>query len=233
MTAQPDCVKPALDADMRWLFENAGDWPEDVRLYGGTAVALYFGHRASRDLDFVHVSWGVTEQFVRAEMGVFGVGAIEGGPGMQGHLDLACPGPTRVVRINYMETDPSLILPPVHDPVTGPGGVAVAHIEDLLACKLRALAHRDAGSDYQDVAEAIRQAPEAVFGAIRILDGAKDDIYHLLRVMAAPGPSALSVCPEADLKLVSDFAVGYLLHDPIARPTEPLPTDSLAEAGPA
>ena len=169
-----------LDGDMRSLFEQITDWPADVRLYGGTAMALYFGHRSSRDLDFVHVDWGVTEEFVRSRMGVFGIGAIEGGPGMQGHLDLACPGPTRIVRINYMETDPSLILPPVHDPVIGPGGMAIAHIEDLLAGKLRALAHRDAGSDYQDVAEAIRQAPEAVFGAIGILDCAKDDIFDIL-----------------------------------------------------
>lgn len=225
MNLLPERLDAALDADMRWLWEQAPEWPADVRLYGGTACALYFGHRSSMDFDFVHVDWGVTEEFVRARMGVFGQGRLEGGPG---RIDLACSGPNRIVRVNYMETDPSLVLAPKHPPVTAANGMLIAHPNDLMAAKLRALANRDLACDYQDAAAAVRAAPEAVLAGIAILEEAQDDVYRLLRLMSAPGPDAEAECPQADLDAVDRFAVEFLLAH--ARRAQPAAQPAL-EAG--
>ena len=186
------------------LWAKAGPLPSDVRLYGGTALALYLGHRQSFDFDFVHVSGGITPEFVLREMEPFNRGDVRGGPGM---VDVLWEGPHRNLKINYGECGPAFVPYPAREPLSAPNGVLVAHIEDVIAGKLRALANRDAARDYEDIARCVEMVPDAVNAAIDILDGQHDNIYRLAKAMSAPGPNATSQCSAGDLDKVAAFAV--------------------------
>ena len=53
-----------MDADMRLVWDGLGPMPGDLRLYGGTALALYRNHRASTDFDFVTPIPGIVDLLV-------------------------------------------------------------------------------------------------------------------------------------------------------------------------
>ncbi len=118
---------------MRRLWDQFGEMPEHLRLHGGTAVALYLGHRRSTDFGFAG-PWGqVTRGLVR-RIPALREGVIEGGDGM---VDVLVPG-ERDVTVTFMEWG-RMMPEPVEKPMTADNGVRVAHPVDLVAAKIQGL----------------------------------------------------------------------------------------------
>ena len=144
-----------MDGDMRRVWDDLGPMPGDLRLYGGTALALYRNHRASTDFDFVTPIPGVVHLDFVHSIPYFEVRNAVGGIGM---VDAEIVGRHRAVAVTFLETG-RLFARPTEDPVVAPNGVAVAHPIDLVASKMWALVGRDELRDYVDLAESIRAWP--------------------------------------------------------------------------
>ncbi|MYA15253.1 MAG: hypothetical protein F4Z28_00020, partial [Gammaproteobacteria bacterium] len=71
-----------MDGDMRRVWDDLGPMPGDLRLYGGTALALYRNHRASTDFDFVTPIPGVVHLDFVHSIPYFEVRNAVGGIGM-------------------------------------------------------------------------------------------------------------------------------------------------------
>ena len=145
-----------MDADMRRAWLSMRPSSLDMRLVGGTALALYLNHRRSTDFDFMTPEVGAVDPVaVRDVVGVE-FDEIVGGPGM---VDARLAGRERSIRFTFMEPNP--IMPaPLHPPLTAANGVAVAHPADLIGSKMRAIETRDAVRDYIDLAAAIDAWPQ-------------------------------------------------------------------------
>lgn len=168
-----------MDPDMRSLWRRLGRLPGNLRLYGGTALALYLNHRHSTDFDFATPSPVVDPKFVGSLPWMVGAD-LQGGPGM---VDAAVKGERRSVKVTFMECG-RLIPAPTRDPMTAPNGVAVAHPADLVAAKIEACLNRGALRDYEDVAAAFDAWPEWTRAASRSLEGRSASAVG--RALAAP-----------------------------------------------
>ena len=206
---QPNHAEKIMDADMLALWRSARSLPKEIRLYGGTGLALYLGHRASQDFDFVHADWGVDVAFVRNHMAPFNQGEIQGGPGM---VDITHEGSKRRIMINVMEAGGSFVPHPVREPVKADNGVYVAHIDDLMAAKLRALMNRESSKDYLDTAACLRLQPDAVWNAMQILKDQGDNVFRILKSLSAPPEDVREACSAQELQDLSSFATAYLEH---------------------
>jgi hypothetical protein len=112
-------------------------------LAGGTAVALHLGHRRSVDLDFFSAERIDNESLlagqIREAVPRFVLGKIS--PGM-------IFGSVRKVQCSFVALPYPLLCPPLDMPNFG---CLVAHLDDLAAMKLAALAQRGAKKDFIDV----------------------------------------------------------------------------------
>ena len=207
MTRLPNRHESVMDADMLALWHEAGPLLEGIVLYGGTALALYLGHRTSFDFDFLDLRERVSLDFVAREMAPFNNGALSGGEGM---VDVTHRGANRMVRITVMEAERGFAPVPVHAPVPAANGVAVADLRDVVAGKLRALASRGLTRDYEDIGHCWRLAPDAVLAAAEILDAERDDLHRIARVLGSPDDEVARKCGADVLAWASDSAVGII-----------------------
>jgi len=201
MSARP-AHEEFMDADMRRLWRQMRRLPGDLRLYGGTALALYRNHRHSTDFDFATPQAVVDPRFVGQLPWMAGAD-LRGGPGM---VDGTLPGRSRTVKVTFMECG-HLIPQPTRKPVEAPNGVAVAHPVDLVAAKLEACCNRGAQRDYEDVAEALAAWPgwcrEAAGKALPNRGRAE-----IGRALAAPPLEVSAALPTEALRSLQAFARG-------------------------
>jgi predicted nucleotidyltransferase component of viral defense system len=112
-------------------------------LVGGTALAIYFGHRRSLDLDWFtedHISDPLRlAQDLRDEGVAFRTGHTE-----RGTLHGAVGG----VRVSLLEYRYPLLKPPISWPEFG---TCMASLADLACMKLSALAQRGSKKDFVDI----------------------------------------------------------------------------------
>lgn len=114
-------------------------WINDFNLVGGTALALYWGHRVSVDIDFF------TDQKIDLDELD---GKISQVPGAM----LISKNPIgRIYSINDIQTDfvnfpYRFFYPPIKD-----NGFSIAHVDDIVSLKLGALANRGAKKDFYDL----------------------------------------------------------------------------------
>lgn len=157
-------------------------------LAGGTALALYLGHRRSRDFDFFRAKEFAPQDLlsVLRETGELDV-LLEA----TGTLTVALRGvPTSFFRYDYP------LLRPLHE---SPWGLLVADPEDIAAMKLAALAGRGSRKDFVDLYfHARRIAPlEQVFELFREkYRGVSVDPYHLLRSLTFFDDAEAEAMPE-------------------------------------
>lgn len=129
-------------------------WPELARvsdeafvLYGGTAVALYLGHRESVDFDFF------TDRTFQPDDLLSKFHFLHGAELLQTQRDtltVLAPGDgTHPVKISFFG---GFVFGRLRDPELTPDGVMeVASIQDLLAHKLKVLLQRVEIKDYLDI----------------------------------------------------------------------------------
>lgn len=182
-------------------FWNSLDAPlaGDLRLYGGTALALYLNHRESTDFDFATPKSVVDPDFAKALPWLAG-GEINGGPGM---LDVRLPGRDRQLRITLMECGP--VIPfPHRRPVMAANGIAVAHPFDLIVAKCRACASRGEMRDYVDIAAAVTAWPDIARQAASSLDHMP--AMRLAAALGDPLDGAETVLSPAEATTLRQFA---------------------------
>ena len=153
-----------MDADMRQVWKAMTPLPNDLRLYGGTALALYLNHRASVDFDFA--TPGMVDLDIVEEPGVkrwIGRAQVSGGPGM---VDAYIKGATRTITVTFLECG-YFIPMPRHNPVLAANGVMVADPRDIIAAKYRAIIERGAIYDYQDAAAFVSTWPDWALEQLR------------------------------------------------------------------
>ncbi len=186
-----------------WQEQLRGPLEGNLRLYGGTALALYLDHRLSTDFDFCTPESVIDMDFVRS-LGWLEGGEFNGGPGM---VDVRLPethghGP---LLITLMECGP--VIPfPKFEPVISANGVAVAHPADIISCKLEACASRAAVRDYIDIAAAIRSWPDLVVEAIQT--AVNRHAAAVWSVLASPPAELLPELAGEDIRTLRDFAAG-------------------------
>ena len=145
------------------LWNQMGPLPEDLRLYGGTAIALYLNHRTSTDFDFATPTGDIKiSNLVNIEW--IDLQSIEGGDGM---IDMRVPTSFgRPVSCTFMECG-WLIPLPTEEPILSNNGVLVAHPRDLVITKLRTILTRTALRDYKDLVAAQQEWQNVSSEAIR------------------------------------------------------------------
>ncbi|MDE0419485.1 MAG: nucleotidyl transferase AbiEii/AbiGii toxin family protein [Gammaproteobacteria bacterium] len=155
-----------MDDDMRRLWRSMGPLPGALRLYGGTALALYLHHRESVDFDFFTPAPDVRRASISA-LPWLADARLRGGDGV---IEATCPGADRDILVTFLEV--TGLVPPALDPSRpAPNGVPVASPRDLVRAKLEAICNRGAAKDYADIAAAFEAWPEMSAAAFYTIDG--------------------------------------------------------------
>lgn len=155
----------------------AGDVPAQFVLYGGTAIALRFGHRSSVDFDYF------TDQGVSYDDFVGTIPALTKGTVLQraaNTIVVSLPMRSGDVRVSFFG---GISFGRVGDPERVDGKMTLAAPIDLLATKLKALHDRIEPKDYLDIEVLLKSgltlnegiaAAKSLFGrALNPLDTAK------------------------------------------------------------
>lgn len=141
-----------LPAAQRALWQELAQVPRHFVLYGGTAVALQFGHRTSVDFDFF------TTQPVNADELMRSLPFLRGGKPVQvaaNTLDIEVTRAGGPVKVSFLG---GLTYRRVRDPLpTEDRVMQVASPLDLLATKLRTIWMRSQAKDFLDIDEMLRQ----------------------------------------------------------------------------
>ena len=191
-----------MDPDMRRIWRSLGPMPHDLRLYGGTALALYRNHRASTDFDFATPLAGAVTPELVASLPYFRAESIDGGPGM---VDAKVAGGRRLVNLTFMEVG-AIVPAPRREPVAAPNGVAVAHPQDLVASKIFAATTRDAVRDYVDLAEAVRAWPrEARLAAAGLPGRDPGRVVNVARLLSNIPAEIRGRLDDRDLRAIDGF----------------------------
>jgi hypothetical protein len=142
-------------------------------LAGGTALALYLGHRRSRDFDFFRPADFPPEVMLST---LKHLGEVEVLQAASGTLTVLLHGiPVSLFRYDYP------LLRPLRD---SPWAIPMADPEDIAAMKLSALAGRGARKDFVDVYFYCRagKSLDDLFAHFQEkYRGVRVDTYHLLR----------------------------------------------------
>jgi len=114
-------------------------WIGDFNLVGGTALALFWGHRTSVDIDFF------SDKNVNLD-------ELEGKINQLKNAKILSKNPIgRIYSVNGIKCDfvnyPYLFF----NPVQWIDGFAIAHLDDIVSLKLGALANRGAKKDFYDL----------------------------------------------------------------------------------
>lgn len=202
---EPDCTD-FMDDDMRQLWNRMNQIPDELRLYGGTALALYRNHRASTYFDFAATEPVINFEYLSQFDWLHGA-RLRGGDGM---IDATVTGKSRDITVTFMECG-CLIPFPKRSPIMASNGVSVVHPVDLIASKIAACLSREKERDYIDIAEAVRVWPQWCQEAARGLDNY--ELAAISRSLAAPPYSIYEKVDRSTLALVRTFSVELVQLD--------------------
>lgn len=179
-----------LPAAQRALWDDALGVPAGFVLYGGTAIALRLGHRASEDFDFFR-----TETFEPEALRT----SLPFAPGaevLQMSANTLTIRTRAGVKLSFFGgLSCGQIAPPDR---AAPRGIAIASRADLLAAKLKVVAQRAEAKDYRDIA-ALLDAGLALdygLGCAVALFGVDFNVSLPLRALAYFEDGDLPALPE-------------------------------------
>jgi Nucleotidyl transferase AbiEii toxin, Type IV TA system len=130
-------------------------------LYGGTALALRFGHRRSLDFDFF-TERTLDRKALETDLPWFRSGTVLRAEPDTHVLLAAVPRSRREVKVSFFG---GLRFGRVGTPeLSDDGVILVASVRDLLATKLKALFDRVEPKDYLDIAEILSQQGDLLQG---------------------------------------------------------------------
>jgi hypothetical protein len=187
-------------------------------LYGGTAVALYFGHRKSVDFDFFSAE-PLHKLKLRNVLPSASEAAI-----LQDEVDtlaISIAMPSGPVKLSFFGR---MGLGRVNDPLqTSDGNLLVASPEDLMATKLKAILDRAEARDYRDIAAMLRHGVSLEVGLAAFKVMFKGEPMTVLRALGFFEDGDLASLEAADRSILSAAAarIGNL-------PTVPVTSGTLA-----
>jgi hypothetical protein len=164
-------------------------------LYGGTALALRYGHRPSVDFDFfsdrpldknrleISLPWLTAATVLRNDPGTFIV--LASPPRSKRSVKVSFFGNLKFGRVGMPE-------------LTSDGVVLTASVRDLMATKLKALFDRVEPRDYLDIAEMLRNKaslPQGLADA-RVLFGNVFSSAECMRILCWFDEPGLASLPE-------------------------------------
>ena len=177
--------------------------PDELALYGGTAVALYLGHRESKDLDFATDTKEVNEDTAKRIRGIQLV-SQEGGGGM---VDAVFQTKAGRIKVTFMETG-HLIPRARRKPVDAGQGRKVAHPVDLIASKAFACMSRGEPWDYVDLAYARKEWQQWWDEGIKVADAHSQTEGKVIR--------CVELAPRHIAEMLSEEEKGWLKGEGIA-----------------
>jgi len=200
-----------LPAAQRALWPKLAEVPRHFVLYGGTAVALHYGHRTSVDFDFFTTQAVEPHELMRSLPFLRGAKPVQVAPNtLDVEVDLG-----GTVKVSFIG---GLPYRRVADPLITPDGVMqIASPLDLLATKLRTIWMRSQIKDFADIDELLRRGVglKNGLGAAYAVFGGEFNSHISLR--------ALSYFSEGDLPALPQPVKDRLVEAVNAVIGEPLP----------
>jgi hypothetical protein len=168
-------------------------------LYGGTAIALHLGHRASLDFDFFQ-SDPLNKDRLRAAFDFAGRAEfLQDAPDT---LVMLAPMPSGSVKVSFFG---GMTFGRVNDAVeTIDGKLLVASLDDLMATKLKAVLDRAEAKDYQDIARMISAGFSLPAGLSAFKQMFKAEPAQVLRAIGYFDDGDLKTLGTADRQTLCD-----------------------------
>lgn len=189
----PQCLEPKLEvlpAAQREIWTSLVPAPQlNFVLYGGTAIALHLGHRASVDFDFFR-SEPLDKDQIRARFQfVRGAAILEDTPDtlvvLAGSVKVSFFGGIDFGRVNDpLQTCDNVLL--------------VASLDDLMATKLKATLDRAEAKDYRDIAAMISAGVSLAAGLSAFKQMFDGEPAQVLRAIGYFGDGDLKTLSVAD-----------------------------------
>jgi hypothetical protein len=182
-------------------------------LYGGTALALRFGHRRSLDFDFF------SERTLDRKALETTLPWVRSGTVLRAEPDthvllVAVPRSRREVKVSFFG---GLLIGRVGTPdLSDDGGILVASVRDLLATKLKALFDRVEPKDYLDIVEVLSRGGDLLQGLsdAGALFGKSFSPAECLRILCWFGEPELRALP-ADCRRTLETRVKAAWNKPL------------------
>ncbi|HLH93813.1 MAG TPA: nucleotidyl transferase AbiEii/AbiGii toxin family protein [Xanthobacteraceae bacterium] len=199
------CFKPHLDVlppAQRQIWPHLKAFADrSLVLYGGTAVALYFGHRASVYFDFFTAE-PLDKSALRAAAGEASrVSVLLDGQDTLAVSVVTSFGPVKLSffgRLNIGRVD---------DPLqTADRTLLVASPNDLMATKLKAILDRAEARDYRDIAALLRRGISVTAGLAAFRTMFKGEPMTVLRALCFYEDGNLPSLDAVDRDLLSAAA---------------------------
>ena len=204
-------MQPCLDEALRFIWKGMDLMPPGVVLIGGTAVALYFNHRASTDLDWADTTNTLNETSVYQLTSFDPVADIEDVNGGEGAVDCVLRPKyrgSRAIAMNFVEPD-GRFLPMLTQPAipASDNGVLVANPIDLARMKTMALFSRREIRDYLDVGTFAEREPEILMQAMELIRKSKTiNDRPLMMALTSPPDNILAAIPPSTQSVLTEFA---------------------------
>ena len=198
-----------LPAPQRAVWKELKATPRDFVLYGGTALALRLGHRASEDFDFFTNATFQPQNLVRR------IPYLQGGKvTLMRENTLTClVDRDGVVPVSFFG---GLGLNRVSNPDTAPdNGVQIASLLDVAGCKMAVVHQRAEAKDYRDVAALLESGvglPKAL-AAARAIYGDQFEPRTTLRALTYFAEGNLPKLPESIQDELRSAAMGVKLNE--------------------
>lgn len=195
-TEQQEIWNAFLDADL-----------SDFMLYGGTALALQYGHRISVDFDFFG-STQVTPALMQKRIPWLADNTVAVLQNSKNTYTVQAHSPTspdgKTVKLSFFG---ELNFPTMGEPIQAENSLEVASVRDLLATKLKAVYGRIEAKDYIDIAEILKRSDAPA----KLLEKGLSDYQVLVNAPDAASPlRALCWFGEGDLSSVDQAARALL-----------------------
>jgi hypothetical protein len=166
-------------------------------LYGGTAVALYFGHRVSIDFDFFS-NEPLDKTKLRKTLPFLADAAI-----LQDEVETFAASvemPSGAVRLSFFG---DIGFGRVSDPLQTVGGtMLVASPHDLMATKLKVILDRAQARDYRDIAALLRHGVSLAIGLGAFKAMFNGEPAAVLRALGFFKDGDLSLLDQADREVL-------------------------------
>lgn len=181
-----------LPPPQRRLWDELDELPEHFVLYGGTAIALHLGHRASVDFDFFSSLPLDPNAVLPAYRFLCGAEVTQRDP-----HSLSCivdrGGP---VKLSFFGVPK---LNRLHPPHIAPNGVRVASLDDLAGTKARVVQMRAEAKDYIDIDTLMAQGISLSYmlSCARAIYGEEFNPQISLKALCYFGESSLQELPQA------------------------------------
>jgi len=146
-----------LPEGQRILWPYLQEIPKNFVLYGGTAIALRYGHRQSIDFDFFTSKQGIDMQKIGEKLPFAGKFRYEVDRGSENHADFHFSVDGHDVKLTLLNLEiviPGSIKPP---DICEDNKIKIATPIDLMAGKMLAVQSRKEAKDFIDIAEMLKQ----------------------------------------------------------------------------